>query len=82
VANLAARDVGSACMPSDSAHHSRKLLSIRDVLQRVPICRAGFYARVARGEAPKPVKVGGRSLWVEGELDAWVDSLAARRDAA
>jgi predicted DNA-binding transcriptional regulator AlpA len=71
----------SAAHEAVGTAHSRKLLSIHDVLQRVPICRAGFYARVAKGEAPRPVKVGGRSLWVEGELDAWVDSLTARRDA-
>jgi prophage regulatory protein len=81
VANLAARDVGSACMPSDSAHHSRKLLDLRAVLARVPVSRARLYQLVKAGEFPRQVRVGGRAFWLEREVDAWVDTLAEQRAA-
>jgi prophage regulatory protein len=71
----------SAAAAVDSAP-SGKLLSLPDVLQRVPISRARFYQLIARGTFPRQVKVGARSAWIEHEVDRWVDSLAARRDAA
>jgi prophage regulatory protein len=82
VTNPVARHVGPACLPSDSAHTaSRKLLSIRDVLQRVPVSRARLYQLVKAGAFPRQVRVGGRAFWLEGEVDRWVDSLAEQRAA-
>jgi prophage regulatory protein len=81
VANTSPRGL-SAAAAVDSAHPSRKLLSLPDVLQRVPVSRARLYELIAAGEFPRQVKVGARSAWIEREVDRWVDSLAARRDAA
>jgi prophage regulatory protein len=79
VTNLVAGPVGGA--HAVDAPHSRKLLSLPDVLARVPVSRARLYQMVATGEFPRQVKVGSRSAWIESEVDSWVDSLAARRAA-
>jgi prophage regulatory protein len=82
VTNLRRAGLPSALSACDTAHSPKRLIPLAEVLARVPVCRAYFYELVRQGNAPAPVKIGKRSLWVEAELDAWVDSLAARRDAA
>jgi prophage regulatory protein len=60
---------------------SHKLIQLPAVLERVPVCRAYWYGLVREGQAPKPVKVGKRSLWLEHEVDAWISALAEQRAA-
>jgi prophage regulatory protein len=80
VAHSAARAVGGA--PAvDSAHpFCKQLLSLPRVLERVPVSRARLYQMVAAGKFPRQVKIGTRSLWIESEVDQWVDELAAKRE--
>jgi predicted DNA-binding transcriptional regulator AlpA len=66
----------------DTAHPSKRLLPLAEVLRRIPLSRSYWYECIASGEAPAPVKIGKRSLWLESEIGQWVDGLAARRDAA
>lgn len=40
----------------------------------LPISRSSFYARIASGEFPQPIKIGRSSLWSAEDIDA----LAAR----
>ncbi len=35
--------------------------------------------RATRG-FPEPVKVGGKALWIESEIEAWLDARIAERD--
>ena len=52
---------------------SEKLLRLSGVKSRTGLGRSHIYALAARGEFPKPLKVGDRaSAWVEGEVDEWV----------
>jgi predicted DNA-binding transcriptional regulator AlpA len=37
---------------------------------------------IASGEFPKPVTVSKTDLWVESEIDAWIDYKIAERDGA
>lgn len=37
---------------------------------------------VARGEFPKPVRIGGSNRWVASEVEAWKEEQIAKRDAA
>lgn len=51
----------------------QKLIRLPEVRQRVPLSRSMIYLLVSRGEFPKPVSLGRRSVaWVESEVDAWV----------
>ena len=43
--------------------------------------RSTWYALMSIGLAPKPVKLGPRSVaWIEHELEGWMRDLERRRD--
>ena len=44
------------------------------------LSRATFWRRVADGTLPRPIRLGGRTLWRRSELRAVIDNLAATRD--
>jgi len=49
------------------------LLRRRDVEQRVGLHRSAIYEKIARGEFPRPVKLGKRAVaWPAAEVDAWI----------
>jgi predicted DNA-binding transcriptional regulator AlpA len=51
----------------------RKLLKIREVLERIPVSRAHIYNLIAEGKFPRQVKLGGTgAFWVEAEVEAWI----------
>jgi prophage regulatory protein len=51
------------------------LLRLRDVEARTGLKRSHLYGLAARGEFPKPLKLGDRaSAWVESEVTEWVYS--------
>jgi prophage regulatory protein len=55
---------------------SRRLISAREVEQKIGLRRTALYERIAKGEFPKPVRVSDRcSRWVEQEIDAWIAAL-------
>jgi prophage regulatory protein len=63
----------------------QKLIRLPEVRQRVPLSRSMIYLLIQRGEFPKPISLGRRSVaWIEAEIDAWVASriLGNQRDAA
>jgi prophage regulatory protein len=80
VTNTSSRGLSSAAAHDSAPSH--KLIPLPAVLDLVPVGRAYFYELVRDGKAPRPIKLGKRSLWLEHEVDSWVDELAARRDAA
>jgi prophage regulatory protein len=60
-----------------------QFLRLPDVAARYGLSRASIYAMGARGEFPRPVKLGPRaSAWVLEELEAWERKrIAASREA-
>lgn len=53
-----------------------KLLRLRDVASRVGMSKATIYRRIALGEFPRPVSVGGASVrWRESDIDGWMAAL-------
>ncbi len=58
----------------------RRLIKLAEVQKRTALCRSSIYAKVAAGTFPKPVKQGSSSVWVDTEVQAWIDQLIARRD--
>jgi predicted DNA-binding transcriptional regulator AlpA len=58
-----------------------QLIDLRSVVARVGFSRATVYGGIRRGEFPQPVKVFGRSRWIEREVQAFIDGLP-RKDAA
>lgn len=52
---------------------SQRLIRLPEVREKVPLSRSMIYLLVSRGEFPKPVNLGRRSVaWVEAEVDDWV----------
>jgi len=63
---------------------TQKLIRLPEVRQRVPLSRSMIYLLISRGEFPKSVSLGRRSVaWVEVEVDAWVASrISGSRETA
>jgi prophage regulatory protein len=62
-----------------------RLLTFTDLKQQkgIPYCRDHLRRKVNAGEFPQPIEVGpGRIAWVEEEVDAHLDELAAKRFGA
>jgi prophage regulatory protein len=59
---------------------SVNLLRLPQVLERTGLRRANLYARIKRGEFPKPVSLGngGRSVaWLSSEIEEWINHTIA-----
>ena len=56
------------------------LLSDSAAAYFLSISRATLWRRVASGEFPAPIKLGGRTLWRRDELLAVVEKATAERD--
>lgn len=66
--------VGKEKSMSGNIEHER-LLRVRDVLKRVPVSRSTWFAWVADGKAPAPVKFGSRcTCWKESEISDFISS--------
>ena len=53
-------------------------LKVEEVLQYVPVSRAGWYRGVRSGEFPAPIKTGHRSFWKARDIRTLLD-LGPRR---
>lgn len=59
-----------------------RLLKLKQVLDRVPCSRSKLYDDMARGDFPRPVKLGRLNGWPEVEIDAYIEARIAEREAA
>jgi prophage regulatory protein len=54
-----------------------RLLAVKD---RVALSRSTIYAKIACGEFPRPVDLGGRIVaWKESEIEAWMQERGEHR---
>lgn len=58
----------------------RTLIKLAEVQRRTALGRSSIYAKVAAGNFPKPVKQGASSVWVDTEVQDWIDTLITLRD--
>jgi prophage regulatory protein len=50
------------------------IMRIREVMEMVGIGRATIYRLLSRGDFPKPLKLGERSIgWREDEIQSWIE---------
>jgi prophage regulatory protein len=57
-----------------------RLIRERDRRIKTGVPRSTWYALMAQAIAPKPVKLGPRSVvWMEDELEAWMHELETKR---
>lgn len=59
-----------------------RILLRAEVERRVGLSRSPLYARIKRGEFPKPVPRGTSKAvgWLESEVDSWIEQQRAARD--
>ena len=57
-----------------------ELMSDQSSAAWLGVSRATFWRRVADGTLPRPIRLGGRTLWRRSELRAVIDNLTAERD--
>jgi prophage regulatory protein len=80
-ASLAAKGRSPGNGPSlQSATEDPVFLRRRAVEARTGLPRSSIYDRIAAGEFPKPVPLGGRSVgWLESEIVEWQKARIAER---
>ena len=61
----------------------KKIIRLPKVEERTGKSRSRIYADIEAGTFPKPIKLSARAVgWIESEIDAWIDSKIADREAA
>ncbi len=58
---------------------TKRFLRIKDVLKRVPVSRNTIYRMMNKGEFPKNIELGSVSVWIEKEVDDWMDAKVSAR---
>lgn len=49
------------------------ILRLPDVKKHTGLSRSTIYLRIAQGDFPKPISLGGRSIgWLESEIEKWL----------
>jgi predicted DNA-binding transcriptional regulator AlpA len=64
---------------STPKHKRVRLIERPEVLDKVPLTYASIWQKMRDGTFPRSRAIGGRSVWVEDEIDAWIAALPVRR---
>lgn len=61
---------------------SHSILRLPDVKTRTGLSRSSIYLRIANGEFPRPISLGGRAVgWIEADIDCWLaEKIEASRE--
>tara|TARA_B100000676_G_scaffold313222_1_gene392432 strand:- start:1945 stop:2142 length:198 start_codon:yes stop_codon:yes gene_type:complete len=59
-----------------------RLIRLAEVMKNTGLGRSSIYKRIAEGEFPKPVPLGGRAVgWVSDEIETWILERIEERDS-
>lgn len=53
---------------------SDKFLRLPEVSEKVGLRRTAIYDKINANDFPPPIKLGNVSVWLESELDAWIQA--------
>jgi prophage regulatory protein len=69
---------------TQAANRLPRLIRLDEVIAQVGMSRSSLYAAIDRGEFPKQLKIGARSVaWLESDVQAWIrQRVQASRGAA
>ncbi len=58
------------------------ILRLPSVKTRTGLSRSTIYLRIAKGDFPKPVSLGGRAVgWLESDIESWLtDKIESSRN--
>jgi len=48
------------------------------VLARTGLSKSDLYAKAAKGDFPRPIKIGSSSFWICSEVDNWINEHVRR----
>ena len=65
--------------PIESSARPRRLISKRQLLERFPLSFPTIWKMMCQGRFPRARIIGGKSVWFEEEIDAFLDTLPPRR---
>lgn len=61
------------------AHPADRILRRREVEGRVGLSRSAIYRRIAAGDFPAPLDLGGNAVgWRESAIQSWITTRSAR----
>jgi len=50
-----------------------RILRLPAVIERVGLSRSAICARMAKGQFPRPLRIGARAVgWLEADIDEWL----------
>jgi len=55
-----------------------RLLSRKQLLERVPLSFGTIWAKMRAGQFPRSYDIGGKSAWLESEVESWIRSRPLR----
>lgn len=53
---------------------SKRFINLSAVEDKTALKKSSIYAKVKTSDFPAPIKMGVRTVWVESEVDAWLDA--------
>lgn len=56
---------------------SKRFINLSAVEDKTTLKKSSIYAKVKTGDFPTPIKMGTRTVWVESEIDTWLDAQVA-----
>ena len=62
------------------AQAPRRLLRLKQVLDRTGLPKSTMYSRISAGTFPKQVPVGASVRWLESEVEEWIQLQVDARD--
>ena len=62
----------------DRVMSDKRLIGTKEVLRKRGDSKSKLYKDLKEGKFPLPIKHGTKSLWLESEVDSWIDSLVKK----
>jgi predicted DNA-binding transcriptional regulator AlpA len=59
-------------------HPGTRLIDRHALLRKVPLTFPTIWSAMRRGEFPRGRRIGARTFWIEGEIDAWISTRPVR----
>ncbi|RAO75787.1 helix-turn-helix transcriptional regulator [Dyella jiangningensis] len=59
---------------------TKRFIKLDQVKQMTSLSRAAIYKRIAHGAFPAQVKLGATSVWLESEIEGWIQRKVDERD--
>lgn len=75
-------DAASEFTPTTAVQipYKSRLIRLPEVMSRVGLRRSAIYQRMSEGTFPRSRSLGAKcAVWVESEVEEWIDQVAARR---